>query len=82
MEEEYLAKGTLDRAYHHRYYKLQSADDLAGSRSWKSDSNGVWNPIQCHMGISADINVCASIISTLESFSTNCVNSSVKRRKR
>ena len=62
VEEEYSAKGTLDCAYDHRCYKVESADDLAGSRTRKSDSNGVWNPIQCHMGISVGTNVCSSTI--------------------
>ena len=57
-----MAKGTLGHAYHHRCYKLGSAGDLAGSRSWKKNSNGVWNPIQCHKGISVDINICVSVI--------------------
>jgi len=65
-----LAKGMLGHAYHHRCYKLESADGLAGSMSWKKNSNGVWNPIQCHKGISVGINICGSVIQTLLNIST------------
>jgi len=65
-----MAKGTLGHAYHHRCYKFESASDLAGSRSWKKNSNGVLNPIQCHKGISVGINICGSIIQALLNIST------------
>ena len=48
VQEESLARDMLDRAYHHRYYKSESRDGLAGSMSGKMNSNDVSYPIRSH----------------------------------